>query len=369
MVALPHPVVLSPFGGAVPFGDLTTGTGSASTFTFNGAGDKIAILFVATSSTPPDLLSFYISTATTAGTTGTWDATLENVTAGDPSGAVTNSATGTATHTTTGAKTVSGMAGTASLTAGTTYAVVLTAGSGWDRTLVVRISVGLTGATAFPLLKTKDSAGAWTSTFNNATGWNFGFADSGGTYMQIPGLMGAYNTSTPTFSSSTNPDERGNRFSLAIAARIAGVHIMLYPGSDPGTGNDDIKVKLLSSHTATPVEQRTVTLEGEARGGAMAHTVMFASGYDCSASTVYAVTVEALGTETQTPILYTYAANADLAGVLGTSFYATTRNDLGNCTDTTTDLYCVFPIISHVDDGSGGGGGGLASNPARGFIA
>ena len=89
MIALPHPVVLSPFGGAIPFGDMTNGTGSAVMFAFNGAGDKVAILFIATSTTPPDLLSFYNSTAGGAGTTGTWDATLENVTAGVPSGAVT----------------------------------------------------------------------------------------------------------------------------------------------------------------------------------------------------------------------------------------------------------------------------------------
>jgi hypothetical protein len=217
-------------------------------------------------------------------------------------------------------------------------------------------------------VKTKDSAGAWTAVIDNSIGWNFGFADSGGTYMQIPGLLGAFNTSSPTFSSSTNPDERGNRFSFAIAARVCGVQLHLYPGSSPGTANDDITIKLLSSHTSSPSPEKTVTLEGEARGGAMAHTVMFGSGFDCAASTVYAVTVEALGSEAQTPVLLSYPANADLAGICGTSFYATTRNDLGNCSDTNTDMYCVFPIISHFDDGAGGGGG-LAANPARGFIA
>jgi hypothetical protein len=368
MIALPHPIVLAPFAGAMPFGDMSSGSGSNETFPFNAAGDKIAIIFTALSTTPVDLLSFYITATTTAGTTGNWEATLENLTAGDPSGAVTNSATGTSTDTTTYV-TVSGMAGTASLTAGTDYAVVLTAGSGWDRNITVRIATGAAGSLGYPVVKTKDSAGAWTTTINNSLGWSFGFADSGGTYMQIPTLLGAYLQSSPTFSSSTNPDERGNRFSLGIAARICGVHIMLYPGSSPGTANDDIEVKLLSSHTGTPVEEKTKVLEGEERGGCMAQTVMFGSGFDAAASTVYAVTVEALGSETQTPILLTYNSSAECAGVMGSSFYSTTRNDGGSCTDLNTAIYGIFPIISHFDDGAGGGGGGLAANPTRGFIA
>ena len=101
----------------------------------------------------------------------------------------------------------------------------------------------------------------------------------------------------------------------------------------------------------------------------MVHTVMFASGFDCAASTTYAVTVEALGSETQTPILFTWPSSGALAGICGTSYYSTTRNDLGNCTDLDTGMYCVFPIISHIDDGTGGGGGGLAANPIRGFIS
>ena len=367
MVALPHPIVLSPFAGAMPFGDMTTSTGSNTTFAFNGAGDKLAIIFTALSSTPPDALSFYITATTTAGTTGNWEITLENLTNGEPSGAVTNSATGSGVDTSTYV-TISGMAGTASLTAGTDYAVVLTAGSGWDRNLVVRVATGSAGALGFPVVKTKDSAGAWATVIDNSLGWSFGLADSGGTYMQIPTLLGAYNQSSPTFSSSTNPDERGNRFSLGIAARICGVHVMLYPGSNPGSANDDIEVKLLSSHTGTPVEEKTKVLEGEERGGCMAQSIMFGSGFDAAANTVYAVTVEALGSETQTPILLTYNSTAECAGVMGSSFYSTTRNDGGSCTDLSTAIYGVFPIISHIDDGSGGGGGGLAANPARGFI-
>lgn len=366
MIALPHPVILSPFSGATGFGDISATIGSSSSFVLNAAGDKLAILFVATSTTPPDLIAFHVLAAT-AGTTGVVEATLENVTAGDPSGAVTNSATGSATISTvstSGApKTISGMSGTASLTVGTVYAVVLTAGSGFDRSLTVRISNGSTSATSFPSVKSKESAGAWASQIDSGTGHCFGLADSGGTYMMFPGQLGAYTTSSTAFSSATNPDERGNRFVLGIAARVCGVHLMSYPGSAPGTANDDIKVKLLSSHTSSPVTERDMTIEGEARNGAHATTVYFASGFDCAANTTYAVTFEALGSETQTTILFTYSSSAERSAVMGPSFYSTTRNDLGNCTDTNTDMYAVFPIISHIDDGAGGGGGGMIVHP------
>jgi hypothetical protein len=359
MIALPHPVVLAPFSGATGFGDISAAIGSQTSFVLNAAGDKLAILFVATSTTPPDLIAFHISAAT-AGTTGVVEATLENVTAGDPSGAVTNSATGSATISTvstSGApKTISGMSGTASLTTGTIYAVVLTAGSGFDRALTIRISNGSTSSISFPAVKSKDTAGAWAGESDQGTGACFGLADSGGTYMSFPGQLGAFTTSSTAFSSATNPDERGNRFSLAIAARVCGVHVMSYPGSNPGTANDDIKVKLLSSHTATPVTERSTTVEGEARSGGHAATVYFASGFDCAANTTYAVTFEALGSETQTTILYTYGSSGERSAVMGSSFYSTTRNDLGNCTDLTTAMYAVFPIISHVDDGAGAGG-------------
>lgn len=371
MIALPHPIILTPIGGSIPTGPMTSasGVGSSGTFTFNAAGDKIAIYFIATSTTPPDLLAFYVNVVTTTGTAGTWECTLENVTTGDPSGAVTNSATGSTVvgdYSAAGVKTVAGMAGTASLTTGTIYAVVLTAGSSWDRSHAVRGSIGTTqGALGFPWIKTKDVAGSWTAVSSNNLGWCFGFADSGGTYIQIPGLMGAYNGTLPSFSSSTNPDERGNRFNLGIAVRICGVHVLWTGGSAPGA-NDDVKIKLLSSHTATPVEERSITIEGESTNTSLNHSIMFASGFDTTASTTYAVTIEALGTETQSLVLWSYTSNAHLAGVLGTSFYSTTRNDLGNCTDSNSEIYGVFPIISHVDSGAAGG---LAASPVRGFIA
>lgn len=365
MVNLPAPVALSPYGGAIPVGDMGTGVGSAGTFVFNGAGDKLAIIFIARTNAVPDLISFYV-TAATAGTTGVIEATLETVSAGDPAGAVTNSATGTATVTTTGAKTISGMDGTATITPGNTYAIVLTAGSGWDRSITIKISDGTTAGTQnFPVIKTKDSAGAWAVSTGTNLGFAFGIADATPTYLQIPGLFGAYIGTTQSYGSGTNPDERGNRFILSAPMRLCGVMAM-YSSGAPGA-NDDVKFKLLTSHTSSPVEQISVTLEGEAQGGDLSHIIMFGSTYNCDAGTIYAITMEALGTDTQAMIRWEYPSNGALGGILGTDFYSTTRNDLGNCTDGNTMIYALFPIFDQIDDGTGSGGGG-GSETAHGVV-
>lgn len=361
--ALPHPMTLVPFLGGYP----GTGTGSNSTFTFNAAGDKIAILFIAQSSTVPDLVSFYINSVTTAGTNGNIEATLQNVTTGDPSGAVTNSATGTGAISTTGAKTIAGMSGTATIAAGTTYAIMLEAGAGWDRNLAIRLVTGINCAISFPAVKTKDTAGAWTRFTTNNSGWCFGLADSGGTYMQMCGLLGAYDAAVQAYGSGTNPDERGNRFVLDTPMTCIGARVFWSGGSAPGA-NDDVAVKLLSSHTSSPTTEKTVTLEGEVYGGELYHDIFFGSGFDCAAGTTYAITMEALGTDTQSIVRWDWPSNAHLAGIMGSSFYATTRNNLGNCTDDDNSMYAIFPIFSHVDDGSGAGGGLLTHSGMSGGL-
>ena len=100
------------------------------------------------------------------------------------------------------------MAGTATITEGTIYAIVLTAGSGWDRNLAIRISYGNTSSQGFPYVKYKDSAGAWTVAEQSNSGWPFGIANSSGTYFKQHGFAGAHDCVLQAFSSSTNPDSR-----------------------------------------------------------------------------------------------------------------------------------------------------------------
>jgi hypothetical protein len=366
--ALQAPMVMTPFGGAVPTGVLTTSLGSDQTFTFNGAGDKVAFVFQSPGTTVPDIVAFVVATVSVAGTTGTIDCTLETLASdGTPSGtAVTNSATASATASTTGVKTASGMAGTATVTEGQEYAVVLTAGSGWDRTLTIKLSTGSAqGNIGFPYTLTKDSAGAWAKSTGTNCGWCLGLAASGGTYLQIPGLLSAYSlASYATFSDATNPDERGNRFSLAVPATCIGALVIYNGGTTPGA-NDDYSVSLYSSHTGTPSQLATKAMDGDAQGAGAPHIVRFTSAVDLTANTTYALALKANGSDNASLLRWDYSANADLAGVLGTSFYSTTRDGGtgapttgGNSfTDDNAKVYAVFPLFSKFDDGAGGGGG------------
>src|SRR5688572_1301543 len=92
LTALSSPVAWMPFLPGLYA--ITNTLGSDGTFTFNGADDKMAFVFQATSTTPPDTIKFRCATYAS---TGTIDATIETVdaTTGFPSGTpVTNSATG-----------------------------------------------------------------------------------------------------------------------------------------------------------------------------------------------------------------------------------------------------------------------------------
>lgn len=359
--ALQAPAAYTPFLGAIPTGNITTAVGSNANFTFNAAGDKIAFVFQAPSATVPDIVAFRCDTVTTAGTAGAVDCTLETLdTAGLPSGTpVTGSATASVTFSTVGVKTASGLSGTATVTQGTQYAIVLTAGAGWDRALTLLVSTGESqGALGMPYNLTKDTAGAWTKRIVGPNlGWCIGLAAAGGTYLHIPGLGGAYSdASLQAFNDATNPDERGNRFSLPFPATIYGALVMSTWGSAPGA-NDNFSLSIYTSHTsATPTQAETIAIDGDAQVQGLSHVILFDTGVDIAANTVFALAIKAAGTEDANMVRWTYASNAHLASHLGTNVYSTTRNNAtGAFTDNSTMVYGIYPLISKLDDGAGGG--------------
>ncbi len=365
----------TPLLGAVPTGNITTAVGSDLNFTFNAAGDKIGFVFQAWSTTPPDIVAFHCDTVTTAGTTGAMDCTLETVATngtGAPTGtAVTNSGTASVTFSTTGVKTASGLQGTASLTVGTLYAIVLTAGSGWNRTLTVKIATGSSqGATAIPYHLTKDVAGSWTRTAGQNLGYSLGLADSGGAYQYFPGFGGAYSAAGyQAYADATNPDERGNRFSLPVPVTCVGAILEMVTGSAPGA-NDDFSVSLYSDHTGTPSQLTTVAIDGGSQGAATSTIILFPSPQNLTANTVYALAIRATGTDSINHVRWDFLANAHLGSFLGTGFYSTTRNNgSGAFTDTNTSVYGIFPLFSKLDDGVGGSGGGIRLAGAGGLAA
>lgn len=373
----PIPLPMLPPCG-MGFAQNGSSVGTNTTIAFNGAGDKVAWVFQAQSTTPPDQVSFHIGTVTTAGTAGDIEATLETLdTSGLPSGTpVTSSATGTSTISTTGYKNITGMAGTASLTVGAMYAVVLAAGSGWDRNITMTVGIGNAPGLSNPYALTKDSAGAWTKQTAQGAGFCVGLRNSSGTRLQLPGLVGAANVTNSvvqSFSNSTNPDERGNRFTLPFPATLIGVAVGGTAAGGGTTTNDDGAVSVYSSPTSTPSQLETLNIEGEIQGSGMAHIYYFDTAVALSANTEYCIAYKAKGTESYSMMMWEYEANADLAWMLGTGFYSMTRdggnpgpdNPGNNFTAGDNKVYAIFPIFSAFDDGTGSGGTTIAGTPMR----
>lgn len=355
--ALPAPIICGPPLPVILGSGLTTSIGGQNTYTFDAQDDGLAVIFQAQTTTCPDLVSFVVNAATVAGTAGDINATVQTVSNGTPSGTpVTNSATGTATISTTGVKTISGMAGTATLTVGEFYAVVIQAGAGWNRTLTISTHYGSNTQQGFPYLLTKNGAASWGSLAAGSVGWQMGIADSSGNYMYVPGCAGAMTAALQSFANSTNPDERGNRFVLSAPATCVGLQV--WTAGLPGA-NDDFSIALYSDHTTSPVTLASKAIDGDNSAFAAGHTYLFNTPVDLSAGTVYAIAYKADGIETANIPRMDYASNAHLGGFFGTSFYSTTRNNgSGAFTDDNAKVYAIFPILSKIDDATGGAGGG-----------
>jgi hypothetical protein len=338
--------------------------GSDSTFTFNGAADKLAFVFQASSTTPPDTVKFRCTSHTS---TGTIDATIETLdaTTGAPSGTpVTNSATGSVSVAATGTKTCTGLAGTAALVIGTKYALVLTATGGFAGNFVVLRTTGTNGGIGSPYSLTKDSAGGWTKVSTSNCGYALGFFTAGGVSIHMPGFAGAYTAVLQTYSDSTNPDERGNRFTLPVPATCYGIVAYCNPGSTPADANS-YTAALYSSHTSgSPSSLASQACDGDNEGASSMRVILFDTPVDLTANTVYAVAIKATSTGGVNVLKHTYAAAAELGGYLDDNVYSTARNNgSGAFTDTNTDVYGVYPLLNKLDDGAGGAGGGMIRHP------
>lgn len=369
--ALPVRVILGPQVPLVSGSTATsTGIGSQNTITFDAAGDAVAVVFQATATTMIDRIAFRCSVSV-AGTAGDVEATIQTLdTSGLPSGTiVTNSGTGASTISASGAYEISGVAGTASLSVGTQYALVLTAGAGWDRTMTINTFVGTSGAVSMPYLCSKTGA-SWSKTAGaNTSGFLFGVADSSGNYMSISGAIGAASVATQSFSNSTNPDERGNVFTLTAPATCVGLSIAYSAGSAPADA-DAFSVYLYSDPTGTPTQLATQAIDGDAQANAFVHFVFFATAVDLAANTQYGITFKADSTDSAQVVRFDYNTSGELGGHCGTSFYAATRNNQSGALSTTnTQVYGVWPIFSKFDDATGGGGGGGMRLAGHGGLA
>lgn len=369
--ALPQCVLLAPFLPAVMGNTHTssttgTGIGSEATVTFDAAGDGVALVFTAQKTTMVDAISFYVSSVTTAGTAGDIVATVEALgTTGNPGGTpVSSSNSPTATISTTGSKEIAGIAGSATLTVGAQYALVLTAGSGWDRNLAIRITWGSGGQLGYPYFCSK-TTGSWAKGSQTVFGLFMGAKDASGDPIVLTSAVGPATIANQSFSNSTNPDERGNRFMLAVPATCVGIAYSNAAGSTPGS-TDAFGIGLYSSPTGTPSLLATANPDGDAQMTNLAHVAFFDAPVDLAANTVYCVTIKATSTDTLNVARFGYDSASDAAVIMGADFYAVTR-DGGSGVPTTggsafteddTSVYCVWPIFSKFDDAAGAGGGG-----------
>lgn len=368
--ALPNFVVLSPFcpgvmGNTHTSSTTGTGIGSEATVTFDAAGDALGFIFTARETTMVDAISFVVASVTTAGTTGVITATVETLgTTGNPSGTpVTSSNSPTATISTTGSKEITGIAGSATLTVGAQYALVLTAGAGWNRNLAIRITWGAGGQTGYPYFAS-NTTGSYGKGSQTVWGYFLGAKDSGGNPIVLACAVGAATITNQSFSNSTNPDERGNRFTLSAPATCIGIAYSNAAGSAPGS-TDAYGIALYSGHTTSPSLLASANPDGDAQMTHLAHVAYFDSPVNLSANTVYAVTIKATSTDTLNVARYGYGSASDAACIMGSNFYATTRDGgAGNpstggntFTDDNTSVYCVWPILSKFDDAASSGGG------------
>lgn len=360
---------VGPNNGVVPNSALTTGIGSAVNLQFNAAGDKAGFVFQADTTAPDDAISFLVATVTTAGSAGDVEATLETVgTDGLPSGTpVTNSATGTQTISTTGVKTITGIAGTAVLTPGTLYSYVLTAGSGWNRDLSIRRTTGTGSGLGLPYSGNKDAAGSWAMTALSSTGINYGLS-TGGVFRYVAGLCGASSAvALQAYSDATNPDERGNRFSFAVPKTLIGAVVGITTGNGattPGGADDDFTVFAYTGTAGSPSQIASSVILGEQQYGALSKIIMFDTANDLSANTEFRLSVKSTDTGTINLVRWDYASNAHLGAMAGINCYSTTRNGgSGSFTDDDAKVYSIFPLFSKSDNGAGAGG-----NPFGGSI-
>lgn len=174
---------------------------------------------------------------------------------------------------------------------------------------------------------------------------------SDGTYPNIGTVIGSSNVSA-SISSSTTPDEQGNRFTFAGPVRAAGVWGIVSPV-------ENVDIVLYDADGTTAL--RTVTLDKDVRGqtsGLVIFQLPFA-GLSLAKDTVYRLVYK----PTTTTSVTLYESAVPTAAMFdswpdGQVWHKTVRTDAGSWTDTaTTKTIWLGLLIDQIDDGAGAGGG------------
>lgn len=162
-----------------------------------------------------------------------------------------------------------------------------------------------------------------------------------------------YSSSVANTTASTNPDERGNRFTLPIAARVTGLAMVGFAITAAvdrtAIGRlTDLAGNVLASGNFSGIYKSPLSSSD------LYHHIMFTDFVDLDAGFEGRISVESTGAGT---IGFPSAVSSNVGSRPGgTSFYRTTRNNGGAWTDDANTWEHIGLLISHVSDGAGGAG-------------
>lgn len=182
------------------------------------------------------------------------------------------------------------------------------------------------------------------------------FSDDGAIGTLGPYYVASSTTLQEAYNSGTNPDQRGNEFTVDAPLQID--HLWAIVGASGGA-SANFDIVLYEGTTA----QRTVSYDANAVVGA---TRSYVSGpiapFTLTPGSTYRIVVQPTTANNVDLVVFTYSEAALRKTFCGTNAAYVTRNDADAfAAVTTTKAAAVGMIISGVDDASGGGGGGAGS--------
>jgi len=325
-------------------------------YRINAAGYKVAIIFDCPKDCTIDTIGFRTGTVNTSDTV---DVRLEtqNTADFDPSGTLA----------------AAGAEGSqASLSSNTVYDVALTtpyaASEGERLCAVVEAPTGFAGDLYISALGNnldqgvgrydvpfvRKYQGSWGGRSERPC--NIGVRCDDGSWLPLNNQDVAHlkNLSKFNITSSSTPNEVGNRFQVPFACRVSGIWST---GEFDGVGNFNIYADA-TAPGGTPLA--SAAFDPDQRHGTFEYTQsLHFSPVELAANTWYRMTWEC-GNATNNTIHY-FEANTDSAlNALGfpDNFYMTEEDGVGGWTNSTAKAISLALKIDQIHDGAGGGGGG-----------
>ncbi len=334
--------------------------GGQNARTLDASGEKYTYVLQAPKTGNITKVYFLSQTVTVAGTI---DLTCETVdsTTGNPTGTLYGTgASGSVLVNASNTQFSVTLSTPLAITRGALFCVVLTLNGAGNINISNDAGNSYTG---FPYNK-EFLTGSWVTQNNNNPLFMFEYDD--GTF---PNQIGAnqYTLGLPTnasesFSSSSNPNHRGNVFKPAFKCTVSGVYLPVAPGS--GT---TLTIKLYDTDATTVLA--TALHQGNLNQNAAvvrARYYAFSTNVTCSANSEYRL-VYAPGTQAVSLQAYQAGSSSILGGYAdGIQLFSTTSItapiSAGQWTNNTLKVYSIYPVLSQINDFSQSGGStGVAS--------